>query len=112
MSDLKHIVDETITALEDLKRAGVTHVPVTPATLAELGAPVRMREVMVAPPPASPPAGWADLEARTRACKKCGERLRYTSSRACVPCAIAKATAYQNEVRSALALNSKKDDGK
>ena len=45
-------------------------------------------------------------------CKKCGERLRYTSSRACVPCAIAKATAYQNEVRSALAMNSKKGEGK
>jgi ribosomal protein S27E len=38
-------------------------------------------------------------------CKKCGERLRYTSSRACVPCAIAKATAYQLEVRAALAAN-------
>jgi len=35
-------------------------------------------------------------------CKKCGERLRYTSSRACVPCAIAKATAYQNEIRDSL----------
>jgi hypothetical protein len=43
-------------------------------------------------------------------CKKCGERLRYTSSRACVPCAIAKATAYQTEVRSALAASKGKGE--
>lgn len=44
-------------------------------------------------------------------CKKCGNRLRYTSSRQCVSCAIARATAYQNEVRSALAENRAKGEG-
>lgn len=45
-------------------------------------------------------------------CKKCGGLLRYTSSRACIPCAIAKATAYQNEIRDSLRKANGKVKGK
>lgn len=44
-------------------------------------------------------------------CKKCGGRLRYTSSRQCVPCVIARATAYQQQVRSALAESRARGEG-
>ena len=39
MSDLNNIIDETIKALEDMKRSGVTHVDVSRETLEESGKP-------------------------------------------------------------------------
>ena len=39
MPKLNEIVDDTIAALEEMKRSGVTHVDVSSATLEELGRP-------------------------------------------------------------------------
>ena len=63
---MKQIVDETIKALEEMKRSGVTHVTASKEALEEIGKPL--------PKPAS--AGWSALEAETKACKKCGELAR------------------------------------
>lgn len=70
MSDLRNIVDETIAALEELKRSGVTHVEVSRETLAELSkAPVRAA--------AKPTAGGLDeIRAEALACKRCSELAR------------------------------------
>jgi DNA polymerase len=83
VSDLKNIVDETITALEDLKRAGVTHVPVTKKTLEELGKPPVCRAsaplaVVSAPArmTATDAVALQSLAAQAKACKKCAELAR------------------------------------
>jgi DNA polymerase len=83
MQELKQIVDETIKAVEEMKRAGVTHVAVSRTTLEELG---RKPVVVAAVPAASGRAavagtatattGWAELEAETKRCKKCAELAR------------------------------------
>lgn len=78
---MRAIIDETIKALEEMKRRGVTHVEVSRATLEELGQP---------PPPPGKPAPvsparpeprpalneLADLAARATACTKCRELAR------------------------------------
>jgi DNA polymerase len=71
MQELKQIVDETIKALEEMKRAGITHVAVSPATLEELGRkPVRrFTEAPLQP-------DWSALEVETKRCRKCAELAR------------------------------------
>ncbi|MBM3860356.1 MAG: uracil-DNA glycosylase [Verrucomicrobia bacterium] len=84
MQKLKHIVDDTIKALEEMKRSGVTHVEVSQATLEELGRkPVVVAAVPAAPTRRTPVAGtaaatpdWAALEAETKKCRKCAELAR------------------------------------
>ncbi len=77
MSDLKTIVDETIAALEDLKRAGVTHVAVKQETLAELVGIYRRtapKPVAWAAPVCSAVTAdspLAELAAQTQVCVKC-----------------------------------------
>jgi DNA polymerase len=91
---LNNIIDETIKALEDMKRSGVTHVAVSRETLEELGKAPRANAVigrvpsrgasMEAPTPAevSGPtttdvvAELATIEARAKVCVKCGELSR------------------------------------
>lgn len=63
---MKQIVGETIKALEEMKRSGVTHVTASKEAVEEIGKPL--------PKPAS--AGWSALEAETKRCKKCGELAR------------------------------------
>jgi uracil-DNA glycosylase family 4 len=46
VSDLNNIIDETIKALEDMKRSGVTHVAVSRETLEELGKAPRANAVV------------------------------------------------------------------
>lgn len=83
MSDLKHIVDETIAALEEMRRAGVTHVPVTKATLEELGKPPVCRASAPLPVVSAPVQQTAtdavalqSLAAQATACTKCAELAR------------------------------------
>lgn len=100
MSEWRELLDATVAHLEQWKRAGITHVAVTPETLAGLALPA------ISPPPAMAmlstgtvlPAAAAgvtggaapavaeagvDLEAvatRARACVKCGELARCRKS--------------------------------
>jgi DNA polymerase len=98
VSDLNNIIDETIQALEDMKRSGVTHVAVARETLEELGKAPRLKyregEAPAEPPStaarreARPPeisasgtsgdvaAELAAVEARAKVCVKCGELSR------------------------------------
>ncbi len=102
MQELNQIVDQTIQALEEMKRNGVTHVEVAKATVEELGKkPVRAvvgpltsagegriattpREVCGEPrlvglgsrPTMAAKGDWAELEAMAKACRKCGELAR------------------------------------
>ncbi|MGD1019256.1 MAG: uracil-DNA glycosylase [Verrucomicrobiia bacterium] len=103
MPDLNNIIDETIQALEDMKRSGVTHVAVSRQTLEALGKAPR-RSAVVGPLPsagvgssANTPregtrptttgkagsgavdnttAELAAVEARAKVCVKCGELSR------------------------------------
>jgi uracil-DNA glycosylase len=72
MQELNRIVDETIKAVEEMKRSGVTHVAVSKATLEELGRKPAPRGVTR--PTIS--GDWLALEAETKRCKKCGELAR------------------------------------
>ena len=82
MRELNDIIGETIDALEEMKRSGVTHVGVSRKTMEELGkAPVVVRAA--SPPRASPrpatdgvAAELAAIEARAKVCVKCGELSR------------------------------------
>ena len=69
MSKLKEIVNDTIAAVEQMKRDGVTHVEVSRQTVDELGQPPRVAPV--APPSASPEL--LALEKEALACQKCRE---------------------------------------
>ena len=78
MPKLKKIVDDTIQAVEQMKREGITHVEVTRGTLEELGkAP---RAVPVAPRAAATSSGvsaaLAPIEVQAKACTKCRELSR------------------------------------
>ena len=66
MQELNRIVDDTIKALEEMKRTGTTHVTASKQALEEIGKPL--------PKPVS--AGWSALEAETKACRKCSELAR------------------------------------
>jgi uracil-DNA glycosylase len=87
MPKLKEILTDTIAAVEQMKRDGVTHVDVSPATLAELGKKPRRLE---GEPPGEPKSrvaarreprpptleSLAALEAQVKACVKCRELSR------------------------------------
>jgi uracil-DNA glycosylase len=79
---MNRILDETIAALEEMKRSGVTHVEVSRETLAQLGKPGETTAAPVVKRSAPPPAiadGAGELaliEARAKACKKCPELSR------------------------------------
>jgi DNA polymerase len=62
MQELNRIVDDTIKALEEMKRSGVTRVEVSRATLEELGKPPR-HPIMT-------------LAAEVKGCRKCAELAR------------------------------------
>jgi len=83
MQELIPIVDQTIRALEEMKRAGVTHVEVSPATLEELGRKPTAGHVVAATScgirtdaRAVAAADWSALEAETRQCRKCADLAR------------------------------------
>jgi len=86
MSNLREIIDDTIANLEEMKRNGITHVEVSPETLAELGKPCRASgplATLVSPkstagePPALQSSGdLATLEAEAKVCVKCSELSR------------------------------------
>jgi len=87
MSDLRQIVDETIAALEEMKRNGVAGVEVSHKTLEALGKPIVRREgeAPAEPKPAArrearPPTELAAIEARAKACTKCAELSRCRQS--------------------------------
>jgi DNA polymerase len=80
---MNRILDETIAALEEMKRNGVTHVEVSKETLEALGKPVVRREgeAPAEPKPAArrearPPTELKSIEARAKACTKCSELSR------------------------------------
>ena len=91
MPDLNEIIDETIRAVEEMKRAGVTHVDVSRTTLEALGKAPRLKTVAGPLPSAgaeasttTPPEGMrptnnsvaaelAAVEARAKTCVKCRE---------------------------------------
>jgi len=90
MQELNRIVDDTIKALEEMKRTGTTHVTVSKQALEELGRkPVRARQMEGEPPrepsrtaPRQEPrppmslGDWTTLEATAKSCRKCGELSR------------------------------------
>jgi DNA polymerase len=84
---MREIIDETIKALEDLKRSGITHVEVSRETLEELGKGVAGPltpaggRVSSAPrevtrPTTDAAAELAPIEARAKVCVKCSELSR------------------------------------
>ena len=85
METIDAILDETIRALEELKRSGVTHVEVSRQTLTALGKSARLEGEA----PAEPPSGTARREARPpRAGNDAGPELAgiEARARACVLC--------------------------
>ncbi len=72
MNKLREIVDDTIQALEHMKKSGITHVEVSKQTLAELSkAPVVIKAKT------APLTGkLAVLAAKVKACTKCTELAR------------------------------------
>jgi len=82
MRGLNDIIGETIDALEELKRSGVTHVGVSRKTLEELGkapvvvgVPSSLHEYS-RPATDGVVAELAAIEARAKVCVKCGELSR------------------------------------
>jgi uracil-DNA glycosylase family 4 len=82
--ELNEIIDGTIKVLEDMKRAGVTHVEVSSKTIEELGKPVAFVPRAIGVDPISPVGTTADatggpaaelaaIEARAKVCVKCAE---------------------------------------
>ena len=81
MRELNEVIDETIAALEDMKRSGVTHVEVSRETLEELGKAPVVAGVAFPPregtrPTTDATAELARIEARAKVCVKCGELSR------------------------------------
>jgi DNA polymerase len=79
---MKELIDETIKALEEMKRAGITHVEISRATLEALGQPVVGR-VPSRGETETPARGsgratteLAAVETRAKACTKCSELAR------------------------------------
>jgi uracil-DNA glycosylase family 4 len=71
--ELTEAIDDTIKALEEMKRSGVTHVEVSRETLDELGKP---GSVAAGPAATTPTSELATIEARAKICVKCGELSR------------------------------------
>jgi uracil-DNA glycosylase len=69
VSDLNNIIDETIKAIEDMKRSGVTHVAVSRETLEELGKAPRVKR-MEGEPPGEPQGVTAQRELRPPSSEK------------------------------------------
>jgi uracil-DNA glycosylase family 4 len=89
MSDLNPLIDDTIQALESLKRTGVTHIEVSRKTLEELGKvaidPLILASGQLAPNEVTRPktdvaAEMEHLETDAKKCLKCAElsRCRHT----------------------------------
>jgi uracil-DNA glycosylase family 4 len=77
VSDLNEIIDGTIRALEEMKRSGVRHVEVSRDTVERLGKVPRTGAGTKPPPPTDNVAAeLAAIEARAKACVKCGELSR------------------------------------
>jgi uracil-DNA glycosylase family 4 len=84
VQELNEIIDETIKALEEMKRSGITHVEVSRATLEELDEPLLPREASQPKhpvPPAAPAAQNVEaklkgIERRARTCVICKELAR------------------------------------
>ncbi len=81
MRELTDIIDETIKAVEALKRSGVTHVDVSSDTLEELGNPPRPPTIAATGPVvlqdrSDVAVELAAIEARAKACTKCKELSR------------------------------------
>ncbi len=86
MRELNEIIDETIVALEEMKRSGVTHVEVSRETLEEMSLPCRASgPLATSSTPVSagePPAlqtnisDLARLEVRAKICVLCKELVR------------------------------------
>jgi DNA polymerase len=94
MQPLNQIVDDTIKALEEMKRTGTTHVAVSQQTLEELGRKPVARAVVgpltsagegghtttpravTRPTIPSLPGDWAAFEATVKSCRKCTELAR------------------------------------
>ncbi len=80
MPGLNNIIDQTIRALEEMKRAGVTHVDVSRQTFEALGKAPRGKAAAGGPPALQSGGGVAPelaaIEARAKACVKCGELSR------------------------------------
>jgi len=78
MHELHQIIDETIAALEEMKRSGVTHVEVSRETLDRLSSagvsPVVLRDNGTGETPAL--LELAPIEARAKACTKCPDLVR------------------------------------
>jgi DNA polymerase len=75
--ELNEIIDETIEALEEMKRSGVTHLEVSRETLEGLGKASVVVGVASAPPATEGVATeLAGIEARAKDCVKCGELSR------------------------------------
>lgn len=72
MSNLHQLINETIAALEEMKRSGVTHVEVSRETWGELGTPIA---TSTGPAAASSDGATEleQLEARAKVCVKCNE---------------------------------------
>jgi uracil-DNA glycosylase len=78
---MNEILDETIAALEEMKRNGVTHVEVSRETLEQLGkpdvGPLTPAGVRVAPREVTrPTTELVTIEARAKVCTKCSELSR------------------------------------
>lgn len=83
LNRMNKILDETIAALEQMKRDGVTHVEVSRETLEALGKPVVAAAVPAAnivreraPETGAPPTEMATIESRAKVCTKCSELSR------------------------------------
>ena len=74
MTNLREIVDDTIQAVEHMKKSGITHATVAPATLAALGqAPVVVRAPAAV---AATNVAFTALSTRVKACTQCAELAR------------------------------------
>lgn len=83
MSHLDPILDQTIAALEEMKRAGVTHVEVSKETLGNLagvGAAFLPRSVPESRDRNVAPTELSAIEAEAKACVKCKELSRCRQS--------------------------------
>jgi uracil-DNA glycosylase len=75
---MNELIDQTIAALEEMKRNGVTHVEVSRETLEQLGKPTTVRREPEPAPQAvtKSPNELSAIEARAKGCTKCKELSR------------------------------------
>jgi uracil-DNA glycosylase family 4 len=76
---MNELIDETIKALEQMKRDGITHVNVSPETLVQLGRPAPTAAIS-STTTNNVESELAHLAARAKACRKCGELARCRNS--------------------------------